>query len=280
MERYLFFLPVVLFLTALTSSPPQNIAVTVNPSGGAGCLSGSICPPGNWKIVAAEEFNGTGLDPNGPLTTTTGWCCGNQFWIDNSGDGTGWTPAFTGSTVVLYSYSNGAHGCGSNNTFNLCGGTGFTWKGTTGSGYYEARMKDGSDGAYKVFWTLVDNGDCTGGGAYLTNGFEADISESFGGTSAQVNTHWGGYGGCHNSDPSCCYNPADAFHLWGVQWPDASGGITYWRDGVAIKSTAGPVDTTGTVATGLNGGLQIAGVKGQANGGTMEVDWVRYYQKQ
>ena len=264
----------------LTPSPPQNIAVTIAPSTGAGCLTGSMCPPGStWKIAAQEEFNGTGLDPNGPLTSTTGWCCGNGFWNDNSGDGTGLTPTFTGSTVILHAYSNGTHGCGPN-AGSYCGGNGYTWKGTTGPGYYEARIKDGPQSNYKVFWLLIDNGDCTGGGAYLTNGFEADMKEAFGGASSQVNIFWGGYGSCSNQSPTCCFNAADAFHLWGLEWPDINGGLTYWRDGVAIKTVTGPVENKCCILSGLNGGIETAGAKGQTDGGTMEVDWVRYYQKQ
>jgi Glycosyl hydrolases family 16 len=265
------------------ANPMADLAIHIIPAPApiTNCLAGSTCPPGQWTIAQQEEFNGAGLDPNGPLTSATGVCCGSQYYIDNSGDGTGITPIFTGTTVQLRSFSNGAHGCFTDGIGPACGGNGYTWKGTTGAGYYEARIKADSSSAYKVFWTVMANGDCTGGGASLINGFEADVLEDFGGGSAQANTHWGGYGGCHMQAPLGGFADADGFHNWGVLWPDPAHnrGLTYFRDGVPIESLNGPVDTTDFIASGINGGgLHIAGRPGDANGRTLEVDWVRYYK--
>jgi hypothetical protein len=238
-----------------------------------GCVTGSTCPPGNWQLIASNEFNGSGLDANGPMIEQTGQQQGT--WVDNSGDGTGMTPIYNGSTVVLRSFSNGAHGLG---------GNGYSWRGNTGSGYYEARLITDTSNAYKQFWFISDTkGDCTGGGSSLLNGWESDIMESPSGTTAQVNTHWGGYNTCHLQDPLGGFAVSDAFHTWGVMWPDPAhnGGITYFRDGVAIKSMEGPVNTADNITNLMCcGGINITGANGDSNGRTMEVDWVRYYKPQ
>jgi hypothetical protein len=244
----------------------------------SGCLAGSTCPAGLWNIVERDEFNGSGLDPSGPWIEATGWVAGTCCYIDNTGDGTGMTPIYNGSTVKLRSFSNGAHGC-----MDACGGNGYIWRGTEGAGYYEIRLKSDGGNAGKVVWFLFGNQDCAGGGAFLNNGWESDIMESFGGSGSQINTHWGGYGSCHNSDPHDAGSQADNFHNFGVFWPDPAhnNGLTYIKDGVEIAHLNGPITNTGPIISSLCcGGINVVGNPGQPNGDVLEIDWVRYYHSQ
>lgn len=230
--------------------------------------------------MASEEFNQIGLSANSLMSDTPGYLAG-RYWIDNTGDGTGMSAIYTGTTVKLRSFSNGAHGCASDGSIGAaCEGNGFSFSGGTADGYYEFRVM-ADDTTYNAWWLLFENYDCTGGGADLRNGFEADIVEVFSPGTTQQNVHWGGFGSCHASSPSAGPTSSDGFHNWGVMWPDPAhnGGISFWRDGVQLSYVNGPVMTGVNVSGNMCcGGIQILSWNPDYDGKITEVDWVRYYR--
>ena len=89
----------------------------------------------------------------------------------------------------------------------------------------------------------------------------------------QNNTHWGGYGDCHQSSPAGGLSSiADRFHVMGVLW-DPAEGLTYYRDGQQTSHVPGPVGSAPVDIRFTALGYTDSNVP-------LLVDWVRYYAPQ
>jgi hypothetical protein len=237
---------------ATGTSPSVDVPVTITPLGNA-CLAGSICPPGNWTIAFDEEFNG-------PLDFNSKW---TQPGGGGPGTGRGGDPV---NNSVSLSVSGGLLHIkptpGNDGEISTPPGS------CCGPGYYEARLQ-GDAADYDAFWTIANTDtNCLP----LTGGAENDIMESPGGGQGQNNTHWSGYGTCHQAIASGnVASDSDGFHLWGLWW-DPPNGYTYYRDGIQTFFVQGPVTSTNLSSIVVNGGYLNPPARG------LQVDWVRYYQ--
>jgi beta-glucanase (GH16 family) len=233
---------------ATGTSPSVDVPVTITPLGNA-CLAGSICPPGNWNLVFGDEFNGTVVDTSKWFVQVDGGRGKGNDLLHNST-----TLIEGGGLLTLKPDINGAGEVSSLATY--------------GPGYYEVRMKaDNAD--WDLFWTIANaNFNCLP----ITGGFEADIQESIGGGGG-TNIHWSGYGSCHTASANGTATATDAFHIWGMLWT-ASGGLTFYRDGVLQPfNIPGPVGSTPSFII-----LTGAFVGSPTTTSGLQVDWVRYYQ--
>ena len=247
---------------AYAGNPSADLTVQIVPGG----LPGSILPPGNWTLAFNDEFNGTSLDTTFWTSATDGTgLFGGQVFVHNST-----TVTVSGGELRLVSFDTPAAGttgtCHPNGCVN---GAVISHTFSSAEGYYEARLKS-QPADYTAFWganTSIPN--C---GAF-SGGFETDIMESFGGSNAQVNTHWSGYGSCHlSSGTGSIFASADTFHVWGV-WINATDGVTYYRDGVQIFHLDGPIATA--AASPFNLYFHIEGGGGNP---PFEIDWFRFYR--
>jgi beta-glucanase (GH16 family) len=220
--------------------------------------SGSILPSGqNWVLVFDDEFNGSSIDTNKWVVPCDG-CAGRGGDILRTSQVT----TFDGSHMVFTELPDGTGGeVSSQQSF--------------GQGYYEARLQPG-DG-WSVFWTISNqNDDCFGD---RTNGFESDIYENIT-NGGQSNTHWNGYGSCHQSEGCADYGiDPNSEHVFGMWWQDDH--LLYYVDGELRCDVQGPNGNP------TSGGLLhtiVLTVASTQNGGAasipMKTDWVRFYQLQ
>ena len=235
---------------------------------GAATGEGSILPPGNWRLVLDDEFNGnsidqriwTGIAPDGGGIDSQG-CAVNSLALSVGG-------GFLTLRGVDPSHCPNPNYHPAGVCSSPCAGGEIVTSPIYGPGYHEARLKGA--GNYNAFWLE----------AYITpclpldkGGFESDIMESWGGDGYQNNTHWGGYGDCDQSSPAGGLSPiADTFHVIGVLW-DPAGGLTYYRDGQQTSHLPGPVGSTPV-------DIRFTALGYADSDPPLLVDWVRYYAPQ
>jgi putative component of membrane protein insertase Oxa1/YidC/SpoIIIJ protein YidD len=242
----------------------QIVACTTGGTTGAPPREGSILPPGNWRLVLDDEFNGssvdrsiwTGIVPDGGGIDSQG-CAVNSLAISVSG-------GFLTLRGVDPSHCPDPNYHPAGVCSSPCAGGEIITSPIYGPGYYEARLK--SAGNYNAFWLEAQIIPCA---PLDKGGFESDIMESWG-DGYQNNTHWGGYGDCHQSSPAGSLSPiADRFHVMGVLW-DPAQGLTYYRDGQQTSHVPGPVGSAPVDIRFTALGYTDSNVP-------LLVDWVRYY---
>jgi hypothetical protein len=240
--------------------------VTTGTAGGTtvetiGGIKGSYLPAGrNWKLVMADEFDGPQLNMNiwkdwyrpGTIRTAHG-----GMYQDNTR-----ALSFANGHMVL----TGFDGAGlSGNPDNLPGTGGLVSKQKWGPGYYEAREKPGS--AWSGFWSEGVLGNC----GSITDGFEADILESYGfGASGHSGLIWGDYGRCEQQSGNWAVGvDSNTFYVVGMWW-DPQQGIKMYIDGKQVFNYDGPVSATPQDII-----FSIESKGDPSN--PFEVDWFRYY---
>jgi hypothetical protein len=281
MIKKLFFIAALLMPGLAYGGPSANLSVQIVP---AGSVTGSILPflpPGTtqWVYMGGDEFNGSSLNfafwnatpLDGSLVDGQG--CQVLSSITESGG----SLSIVGVDPVHCAHqppypANGV--CGSpcaggeitsNNPPGIPGGF--------GPGYYEARIFN--QAGYAAFWTGNNWGSCASPPpAIVTGGAENDIMEGSG--TYQNNTHWGGYGACHMSNPQTGLGPVnDGYHLLGLRW-DPTDGFRYYLDGRQTQYIAGPVSSM----VGGTNDVKFTAFAYSDGGAPILVDWFRFFRAQ
>ena len=133
-------------------------------------------------------------------------------------------------------------------------------------GYFEARMDiPAGQGVWPAFWLYTSQG----------NASELDIMEAHGGEVTSVATHDHSTG---KDAPmgATIFTPdiTEGFHNYGVMWTKET--VTWYIDGVAVKSIATPPDMHGPMYMIVNLALD-AKTAADFQGADMKVDYVRAY---
>ena len=269
----------------------------------------SFLPEGEWKLVWADEFDGTELDETKWLYRTSFW--GRPF------------PAFCDRGVSLDGNSNAVFKpvlmedgriCSSqlqtgSNSFdipkpeskggvNACGDNNFWPLGKLPNppfmhryGYYEVRCKLQKDSNWwSAFWIQSPSIGTTYDPAW--SGVEVDIMEHFGNRNVTSGNFYGGYGPDLKQDARVRYglrneaaDSADEYHRFGLLWTENE--YVFYCDGKETARTSGPISKVpqfillSTEVQGYRHGNGLMHREGAESclGDSFVVDYVRVFDK-
>ncbi len=249
------------------------------------CMAGACLslradlPPGEFKMVWSDEFNGTTL-------TSSNWSY-RYLGARNDAYNVSNAVAVGGGALIITTYTQ--------NGTNFTGMIGSQNKFEHTYGYYEARIDfDSSPSMWSAFWLQSPTyGNPIGEPA--TAGMEIDVMEHRARNSANTDIsgtahaaiHWDGYAADHKSMSFDTGNLglAAGFHTYGVLWTPTS--YAFFIDGLAVWTNVTPVSQrseylilssevrsnnwAGTFPVGGYGDLGSSTTK-------MTVDYVRVYE--
>jgi hypothetical protein len=203
---------------AYAGDPSVDLPVEVVPAGSsgggtAGCLSGSICPPGyTWINDFNETFSGTSLDSN---------------WQRGVTGGGGISDLYCGTNLVVnngLSLTNNAPSgavCAISTTISF-----------STPGYFEIYWNPGDTGGA---WWIWGGNVASCAGDIAQNGVEIDPAETFAGNIPTLYVHWDGYSSCAqvtNILNDGQLNTANNWHEMGIDYEN--GYFTVYLDGSAV----------------------------------------------
>ncbi len=229
-------------------------------------------PVEGYELVWRDEFEGQALDPE----KWKPWAIGPRRDAFNVAD----APQVRDGKLIITTRRNGDRV-----------ETGGAW--TQGIyeptyGYFEARIRFPKEvGHWGAFWL-----NCGGMGNPVGDpkkaGVEMDIVEFHqkmkSGTQVQHNLHWDGYGDAHKSRGRSVdlAGASEEFHTYGMEW--SPEGYRFFVDG---KETFTQVGEGAVVASGrpqylilsIEVGTWAGSIKDAKLPDSMEIDWVRVWQK-
>ena len=233
---------------------------------------------GEYKLVWSDEFDGTELNRNNWTVEVNGNGGGNnelQYYVDNTKN-----LEVSNGTLKIHAlrenYGNKSYTSG---RINSKGKQEFKY------GKIEARMKlPRFSGIWPAFWTLGAN--------YNTVGWpkcgEMDIMEAINDNNAVfANLHWS-YKNTQADTKGKTYDVGDRtqWHTYGMEWDENSAafyvdGYIYEKYSISTQSEMEEFRKAQFIILNLAVGGQLPGYNIDQNSfpATMEVDWVRVYQK-
>lgn len=233
---------------------------------------------GEYKLVWSDEFDGTELNRNNWTVEVNGNGGGNnelQYYVDNTKN-----LEVSNGTLKIHAlrenYGNKSYTSG---RINSKGKQEFKY------GKIEARMKlPRFSGIWPAFWTLGAN--------YNTVGWpkcgEMDIMEAINDNNAVfANLHWS-YKNTQADTKGKTYDVGDRtqWHTYGMEWDENSAafyvdGYVYEKYSISTQSEMEEFRKAQFIILNLAVGGQLPGYNINQNSfpATMEVDWVRVYQK-
>lgn len=260
---------------------------------GSSWPDGPAAPPPGWHLVWSDEFSGPGLDLGAWTAELGDGSPQNPGWGNSEAEYCTDGPANLsvvpdGPLSVLRITARSEH---AGNKYYTSARIKTQGKKAFAYGRIEARIRlPQGCGLWPAFWLL---GESIGARGWPACG-EIDILEMRGGNDASVlgTMHWADAAGSHASSipvvarlPSGAF--ADAYHIFGLAWDDHS--LTWLLDGVAYGSQN--LDEPGqetfrghafflllNLAIGgrfLSGEIPPLGF----TDASMDVDWVRWYQR-
>ena len=278
MIKKLFFIVALLMPGLAYGGPSANLSVQIVP---AGSVTGSILPPlpagkTQWDYKGGDEFNGSSVDQTFWSYTHADGFANNGYICQINANATEGNGVLTllganPSHCIIQPWTATGPVCGGPCAgVELVAGTNpATGTCCYGPGYYEARLYNPK--GYGAFWLEGVRADCQSPAA---GGTEDDIYEGYGG-GYHNNTHWGGYGACHQTfECPGLTGGGDTFHLFGVKW-DPTDGLRYYFDGVETCHFTQASDPTSSST-----GVRFTVASSNDGDDTMQVDWFRYFQAQ
>lgn len=233
---------------------------------------------GEYKLVWSDEFDGTELNRNNWTVEVNGNGGGNnelQYYVDNTKN-----LEVSNGTLKIHAlrenYGNKSYTSG---RINSKGKQEFKY------GKIEARMKlPRFSGIWPAFWTLGAN--------YNTVGWpkcgEMDIMEAINDNNTVfANLHWS-YKNTQADTKGKKYDVGDRtqWHTYGMEWDENSAafyvdGYIYEKYSISTQSEMEEFRKAQFIILNLAVGGQLPGYNINQNSfpATMEVDWVRVYQK-
>lgn len=233
---------------------------------------------GEYKLVWSDEFDGTELNRNNWTVEVNGNGGGNnelQYYVDNTKN----LEVSNGTLKIHALRENYANKSYTSGRINSKGKQEFKY------GKIEARMKlPRFSGIWPAFWTLGAN--------YNTVGWpkcgEMDIMEAINDNNAVfANLHWS-YKNTQADTKGKTYDVGDRtqWHTYGMEWDENSAafyvdGYVYEKYSISTQSEMEEFRKAQFIILNLAVGGQLPGYNINQNSfpATMEVDWVRVYQK-
>lgn len=233
---------------------------------------------GEYKLVWSDEFDGTQLDRKNWNVEVNGSGGGNnelQYYVDNTKN-----LEVSNGTLKIHAlrenYGNKSYTSG---RINSKGKREFKY------GKIEARMKlPRFSGIWPAFWTLGANYDTVG----WPKCGEMDIMEAINDNNTVfANLHWS-YKNSQADTNGKTYDVGDRtqWHTYGMEWDENSAafyvdGYVYEKYSISTQSEMEEFRKAQFIILNLAVGGQLPGYNIDQNSfpATMEVDWVRVYQK-
>lgn len=223
-----------------------------------------VGPPGSWRLIFDDEFNGSSLDTS---RWSTGWFGSGITWPVNPSEPQCFDPrrVSVGGGSLNVSVAITSETCEGKRRPYSAGIVTTDGKFSYAYGYAETRERVAVSAAGVVldwpdFWTAGQN--------WPTDG-EDDIAEGLGG---QLCWHFhspeGAFGDC-DRDPV-----TPGWHTFGADWEP--GSVTYYYDGRAVGTvTRGITSAPMYLIVGIGADPQYGGPTRNA---TLHVDYVRVWQ--
>ena len=264
----------------------------------------SFLPEGEWKLVWADEFDGTELDKNKWSYRLNFWgkpfpaYCDKGVTIDGNShavfkpvkmeDGRICSAQLqTGSNsfdIPKENYDSKSNACGDNQFWPLgkLPKPAFMHR----YGYYEIRCKlQKTPGWWSAFWIQSPSIGTTYDPAW--SGIEVDIMEYFGNDKLTSGNFYGGYGDDLKRDARVSYDftDKDEFHRFGLLWTENE--YIFYYDGKETSRTSGPISkveqfillTTEVQGYRIGDGIIHEAVAEESLDDSFVVDYVRVFDK-
>jgi len=240
----------------------------------------AAAPPAGYKLVWADEFNGTALDTN--------------KWDQ-------WLPGKRRDAWNVTNAISVSNGCLTITTYTEAGRQHTGMVSTRGKfepihGYWEARIRyDDSPGMWSAFWLQSPTmgrpvGDPARAGVEIDIGEHRAVGKAGEQLAGQIQhtLHWDGYGAAHKSKAHLTpdLKLASSFHVYGFEWTPTA--YRFYVDGKPTWTVNEPISGAGEFLI-LSSEVENGGWAGQIPDGgfgdlagsktKMMVDYVRYYSR-